>query len=285
MQAVLDKFDLPVLKAALRPERDDKFDLHGLQTLYDRYLLRSGEDLLELPQTFFMRVAMQLAVDEDNPTERAIEFYGVLSRHDFMCSTPTLFNAGTPRPQMSSCFLTTVDDSIEGIFKSIKDNALLSKFSGGLGNDWSRIRSLGSHIKGTNGISNGVVPFLKVQNSTTVAVNQGGRRKGAACAYLESLARGHTGIPGPAQEHRRRTAPHPRHEHLQLGAGPADGTGGHRGFLDAAVAGGRSRPARPDGLRLPGTLRALRTRGAGRAHGWHRHARRGPVAGDVERPL
>ena len=187
---LLDKelllFDLKKLSAALKPERDRQFQFLGLQTLYDRYFLHSDGTRFELPQAFFMRVAMGLALRELNREERAIEFYELLSSFDFMCSTPTLFNAGTQRPQLSSCFLTTVPDDLDGIFKSIKDNALLAKYSGGLGNDWTRVRGLGAHIKGTNGESQGVVPFLKVANDTAIAVNQGGKRKGAVCAYLET---------------------------------------------------------------------------------------------------
>ena len=186
LQACLADFDLPRLAAALVPERDSNFQFLGLQTLYDRYFLHSGGTRIELPQAFFMRVAMGLAQAEAKPNERAIEFYHLLSSFDFMCSTPTLFNAGTPNPQLSSCFLSTVPDDLDGIFKSIKDNALLSKFSGGLGNDWSQVRGLGAHIKGTNGASQGVIPFLKVANDTAVAVNQGGKRRGAVCAYLET---------------------------------------------------------------------------------------------------
>jgi ribonucleoside-diphosphate reductase alpha chain len=182
----LGSFDLPRISAALKPERDDFFQFLGLQTLYDRYFLHSDKVRFELPQAFFMRVAMGLAVREIDREARAIEFYELLSSMDFMCSTPTLFNAGTPRPQLASCFLTTVSDDLDGIFKSIKDNALLSKYAGGLGNDWSNVRGLGSRIKGTNGESQGVVPFLKVANDTAVAVNQGGKRKGAVCAYLET---------------------------------------------------------------------------------------------------
>jgi ribonucleoside-diphosphate reductase alpha chain len=141
---------------------------------------------IELPQSFFMRVAMGLSLNEIDREARAIEFYEVLSSFDFMSSTPTLFNAGSLRSQLSSCYLTTVPDDLDGIYESIKENALLSKFAGGLGNDWTRVRALGSHIKGTNGESQGVVPFLKVVNDTAVAVNQGGKRKGAVCAYLES---------------------------------------------------------------------------------------------------
>ena len=180
------QFDLARLGAALQPERDLRFDYLGLQTLYDRYFLHLGKRRIELPQAFFMRVAMGLALNEIDREARAIEFYEVLSSFDFMSSTPTLFNSGTRRPQLSSCYLTTVPDELDGIYESIKENALLSKFAGGLGNDWTRVRALGSHIKGTNGESQGVVPFLKVVNDTAVAVNQGGKRKGAVCAYLET---------------------------------------------------------------------------------------------------
>ena len=182
----LARFDLARLVAALKPERDLQFLFLGLQTLYDRYFLQTRGIRFELPQAFFMRVAMGLAIREIDREARAIEFYDLISSFDFMCSTPTLFNAGTSRPQLSSCFLTTVSDDLDGIFKSIKDNALLAKYSGGLGNDWSRVRGLGAHIKGTNGQSQGVVPFLKVANDTAIAVNQGGKRKGAVCAYLET---------------------------------------------------------------------------------------------------
>ena len=187
---ILDKelaaFDLPRLSAALHPERDANFQFLGLQTLYDRYFLHHGGIRFELPQAFFMRVAMGLAAREIDSDARAIEFYELLSSFDFMCSTPTLFNAGTLRPQLSSCFLTTISDDLDGIFKSIKDNALLSKYAGGLGNDWSGVRGLGAHINGTNGESQGLVPFLKVANDTAIAVNQGGKRKGAVCGYLET---------------------------------------------------------------------------------------------------
>ncbi len=180
------QFDLPRLAAALKPERDLSFDYLGLQTLYDRYFLHVEKTRIELPQAFFMRVAMGLSLNEIDREARAIEFYEVLSSFDFMSSTPTLFNSGTQRSQLSSCYLTTVPDHLDGIYESIKENALLSKFAGGLGNDWTRVRALGSHIKGTNGESQGVVPFLKVVNDTAVAVNQGGKRKGAVCTYLES---------------------------------------------------------------------------------------------------
>ena len=180
------QFDLPRLGAALKAERDLQFDYLGLQTLYDRYFLHVRKTRIELPQVFFMRVAMGLALGEIDREARAIEFYEVLSSFDFMSSTPTLFNSGTLRSQLSSCYLTTVPDQLDGIYESIKENALLSKYAGGLGNDWTRVRALGSHIKGTNGESQGVVPFLKVVNDTAVAVNQGGKRKGAVCAYLET---------------------------------------------------------------------------------------------------
>ena len=182
----LMQFDLKRLGAALKPERDLQFDYLGLQTLYDRYFLHVRKTRIEMPQAFFMRVAMGLALNEINREARAIEFYEVLSSFDFMSSTPTLFNSGTLRSQLSSCYLTTVPDDLDGIYESIKENALLSKFAGGLGNDWTRVRALGAHIKGTNGESQGVVPFLKVVNDTAVAVNQGGKRKGAVCTYLES---------------------------------------------------------------------------------------------------
>ena len=182
----LQQFDLKRLGAALKPERDLQFDYLGLQTLYDRYFLHVEKARIELPQAFFMRVAMGLSLNEIDREARAIEFYEVLSSFDFMSSTPTLFNSGTLRSQLSSCYLTTVPDDLEGIYESIKENALLSKFAGGLGNDWTRVRALGSHIKGTNGESQGVVPFLKVVNDTAVAVNQGGKRKGAVCTYLEA---------------------------------------------------------------------------------------------------
>jgi ribonucleoside-diphosphate reductase alpha chain len=180
------QYDLKRLGAALNAERDRQFDYLGLQTLYDRYFLHIRKTRIELPQAFFMRVAMGLALNEIDREARAIEFYEVLSRFDFMSSTPTLFNSGTLRSQLSSCYLTTVPDDLDGIYESIKENALLSKFAGGLGNDWTRVRALGSHIKGTNGESQGVVPFLKVVNDTAVAVNQGGKRKGAVCTYLET---------------------------------------------------------------------------------------------------
>jgi ribonucleoside-diphosphate reductase alpha chain len=180
------QFDLVKLAAALKPERDLQFNYLGLQTLYDRYFLHHKGRRFELPQVFFMRVAMGLALNEIKREERAIEFYEVLSSFDFMSSTPTLFNSGTQHSQLSSCYLSTVSDDLDGIYEAIKENALLAKYAGGLGNDWTPVRALGSHIKGTNGKSQGVVPFLKVVNDTAVAVNQGGKRKGAVCCYLET---------------------------------------------------------------------------------------------------
>ena len=180
------QYDLAKLGAALDAGRDLQFHYLGLQTLYDRYFLHHEGKRIELPQAFFMRVAMGLALNEIDREARAIEFYNVLSTFDFMSSTPTLFNSGSLRSQLSSCYLTTVDDDLDGIYEAIKENALLSKFAGGLGNDWTNVRALGSYIKGTNGKSQGVVPFLKVVNDTAVAVNQGGKRKGAVCAYLET---------------------------------------------------------------------------------------------------
>jgi ribonucleoside-diphosphate reductase alpha chain len=179
-------FDFAKLGAAMLPERDLQFTYLGLQTLYDRYFIHHDETRIELPQVFFMRVAMGLAIREADKNERAIEFYRLLSSFDYMCSTPTLFNSGTLRAQLSSCYLTTVPDDLHGIYGAMQDNAMLSKFAGGLGNDWTPVRALGSRIKGTNGKSQGVVPFLKVANDTAVAVNQGGKRKGAMCAYLET---------------------------------------------------------------------------------------------------
>ena len=182
----LGEFDLQKLADALHPERDFNFSYLGLQTLYDRYFIHKSDIRFELPQAFFMRVAMGLAINESEREGKAIEFYKLLSSFDFMSSTPTLFNAGTPRPQLSSCYLSTISDDLGDIYSSLKDNALLSKYAGGLGNDWTPVRGLGAEIKGTNGKSQGVIPFLKVANDTAVAVNQGGKRKGAVCAYLET---------------------------------------------------------------------------------------------------
>ena len=180
------KFDLDKLAEALELERDQQFAYMGIQTIYDRYLIHVNDKRIETPQYFFMRVSMGLAINEENREARAIEFYNTLSSFRFMSSTPTLFNAGTLHPQLSSCYLSTVDDDLESIFKLVADDARLSKWAGGLGNDWTNIRATGSHIHGTNGESQGVIPFLKVANDTAVAVNQGGKRKGAMCAYLET---------------------------------------------------------------------------------------------------
>ncbi len=182
----LGKMDLKKLGNNLKPERDLMFSYLGLQTLYDRYFIHKDEVRFELPQIFFMRVAMGLAIEEENREERAIEFYNLLSSFDYMSSTPTLFNSGTIHSQLSSCYLTTVPDDLKGIYDALGDNAMLSKWAGGLGNDWTPVRGMGAHIKGTNGKSQGVVPFLKVVNDTAVAVNQGGKRKGAVCSYLET---------------------------------------------------------------------------------------------------
>lgn len=180
------EFNLDALAAELKPERDNQFAYLGLQTLYDRYFLHVDDVRFELPQVFFMRVAMGLSINEAEREKRAIEFYHQLSEFNYMSSTPTLFNSGTLHSQMSSCYLTTVADDLSGIYKSIGDNAMLSKWAGGLGNDWTPVRAMGAHIKGTNGRSQGVVPFLKVANDTAIAVNQGGKRKGALCSYLET---------------------------------------------------------------------------------------------------
>lgn len=189
LDPALKKFDLKKMAKALNAKRDLQFTYLGLQTLYDRYFIHSNGVRFELPQVFFMRVAMGLAIEEKDKEARAIEFYELLSSFDYMSSTPTLFNSGTLRPQLSSCFLTTVPDDLEGIYNAIRDNALLSKFAGGLGNDWTPVRGIGAHIKGTNGKSLGVVPFMNVANATAVAVNQGGKRKGAVCGYLSTWHR------------------------------------------------------------------------------------------------
>ena len=182
----LNKFNLELLIDALKPERDQQFNYLGLQTLYDRYFLHDNDLRYELPQVFFMRIAMGLALNETYPELQAIEFYNVLSSFDFISSTPTLFNSGTVRSQLSSCYLSTIPDDLSEIYNAIRDNALLQKFAGGIGNDWTPVRAMNSWIKSTNGRSQGVIPFLKVANDTAVAVNQGGKRKGAVCAYLET---------------------------------------------------------------------------------------------------
>jgi len=185
LDPALAGFDLAKMAAALQPARDLRFAAMGLQTLYDRYLLHDRGRRFELPQLFWLRVAMGLSLGERDREARAIAFYDVMSQFLFTPATPTLFNAGTRHPQLSSCFLTTIPDDLGDIYKCLRDNALLSKWSGGLGNDWTNIRALGAHIRGTNGASQGVVPFLKVAGDSAVAVNQGGKRKGAVCAYLE----------------------------------------------------------------------------------------------------
>ncbi|MBF7684108.1 ribonucleoside-diphosphate reductase subunit alpha [Acinetobacter sp. B5B] len=186
LSPVLLEFDLKKLSDAIQPERSNQFTYLGLQTLFDRYFIHSKGIRFELPQLFFMRVSMGLCLNEEQREARAIEFYNLLSSFDYMASTPTLFNSGTLRPQLSSCYLTTIDDDLYDIYGAMRDNAMLSKWAGGLGNDWTPVRALNSYIKGTNGKSQGVVPFLKVANDTAVAVNQGGKRKGAVCAYLET---------------------------------------------------------------------------------------------------
>jgi len=182
----LRQYDLTKIALALRPERDHLFKYPGMQAVYDRYLLHIDGRRIEMPQYFWMRVAMGLAINEPNREERAIQFYNILSSMRFTSATPTLFNSATNHPQLSSCYLSTVSDDLEHIFKCVSDNAKLSKWAGGLGNDWTSIRATNAHIKGTNGRSQGVIPFLKVVNDTAVAVNQGGKRKGAVCSYLES---------------------------------------------------------------------------------------------------
>lgn len=186
LNPVLLEFDLDMLASALDLKRDDLFSYMGIQTLYDRYFIHNNERRLETPQIFWMRVAMGLALEEDDKNKRAIEFYNLLSQFNYTSATPTLFNSGTTHSQLSSCFLSTVMDDLGHIFKVISDDAQLSKWAGGIGNDWTNVRATGSVIKGTNGKSQGVIPFLKVANDTAVAVNQGGKRKGAMCAYLET---------------------------------------------------------------------------------------------------
>ncbi len=182
----LAEFDLSLMAASLKPQRDDNFGYLGVQTLYDRYFLRYEGECLELPQAFWMRVAMGLAVEEDDRNARALDFYDLMSGLNYVPSTPTLFHAGTMRPQLSSCYLTTIDDDLDHIFKSLGQNAQLSKWSGGLGNDWSNIRATGAQINSTKVESQGVVPFLKIANDVTMAINRSGKRRGATCAYLET---------------------------------------------------------------------------------------------------
>ena len=186
LDSKLQDFDLKQLGAALKPERDAQFTYLSMQTLYDRYFLHNEEKRFEMPQVFFMRIAMGLSLEEADKNARAIEFYNLLSSFDFMSSTPTLFNSGTTRSQLSSCYLTTIPDDLYGIYSAMRDNAMLSKWAGGLGNDWTPVRAMGARIKGTNGHSQGSIPFMKIANDTAVAVNQGGKRKGVACGYLET---------------------------------------------------------------------------------------------------
>lgn len=189
ISARLAELDLETLQKEIKPDRTYLFDYLGAHTLYDRYLLHKEGSRYEDIQHFWMRVAMGMSMaekDNKEASKRAAEFYNVISQMFYVPSTPTLFNAGTNRSQMSSCFLTTTQDDLVDIYRQYSDNALLSKFAGGLGNDWSSIRASGSWIKGTNGRSQGVIPFIKVQDSSTIAVNQGGKRKGAVCAYLET---------------------------------------------------------------------------------------------------
>jgi ribonucleoside-diphosphate reductase alpha chain len=180
------EFDLVKLSKQLKLERDELFEYMGLQTLYERYLAKAKQQRIELPQVFWMRVAMGLAVEEENKNEKALEFYEVLSTLRFVSSTPTLFHSGTSHPQLSSCYLTTVEDDLAHIFKCLGDNAQLSKWSGGLGNDWSNIRATGAWIGSTKVESQGVIPFLKIANDVTMAINRSGKRRGATCAYLET---------------------------------------------------------------------------------------------------
>ena len=180
------EFDLEKLSNSLSLEKDDLFQFIGIQTLYERYFLKDNERRFELPQAFWMRIAMGMAMNEKDKEARALEFYDTLSSMKFVSSTPTLFHSGTPHPQLSSCYLTTVSDDLSHIFKCVGDNAQLSKWSGGLGNDWTNIRATGSRINSTNVDSQGVIPFLKIANDVTVAINRSGKRRGATCAYLET---------------------------------------------------------------------------------------------------
>ena len=289
LNEALLQYDMKKLGAALKPERDLKFGYLGLQTLYDRYFLvdqyashANAGRRFELPQCFFMRVAMGLALNEVDREARAIEFYDVLSTFDFMSSTPTLFNSGTHRSQLSSCYLTTVADDLDGIYEAIKENALLSKFAGGLGNDWTNVRAMGSHIKGTNGKSQGVVPFLKVVNDTAVAVNQGGKRKGAVCTYLETW---HLDIE-EFLELRKNTGDDRRRTHDMNTANWIPDLFMKRVMegdrLDAVLAVRRPRPARQVGARVRGSLRAPRgARGARRAQAVQEDPRGPAVAPDA----
>ena len=189
-EGIMDKrlldFDLEKLSYALKLERDDLLEFISIQTLYERYFVKHKEKRLELSQGFWMRVAMGLSLDEADKNQKALEFYNIMSQLRYIPSTPTLFHAGLSHPQLSSCYLTTVMDDLNHIFKSLSDNAQLSKWSGGLGNDWTNIRATGAMIKATGVESQGVVPFLKIANDVTVAINRSGKRRGATCAYLET---------------------------------------------------------------------------------------------------
>ncbi len=261
----LAQYDLERLGEAIDAKRDLQFGYLGLQTLYDRYFLIDRADAyspegrrIELPQAFFMRVAMGLALNEIDRESRAIEFYELLSSFDFMSSTPTLFNAGTRHSQLSSCYLSTVDDDLNGIYEAIKENALLAKYAGGLGNDWTPVRALGSHIKGTNGESQGVVPFLKVVNDTARRGQPGRQAQGRGLHVPRDVAPRHRGVPRPAQEHRRRPAPHARHEHGELDSRPVHEARDGRPRLDAVLAVRRPRPARQGRPGVRGGVRPLR---------------------------
>ncbi len=179
------EFDLEALAAGLRLERDGLFEYMGLKTLHERYFNKIEQRLMELPQAFWMRVSMGVALNEAHKTEVALTFYNLISQMHYVPSTPTLFHAGLLRPQLSSCFLSTVEDDLKHIFKVYLDNALLSKYSGGVANDWSNLRATGAMIKTINTESLGVIPFLKIANDVTAAINRSGRRRGATCVYME----------------------------------------------------------------------------------------------------
>lgn len=180
-------FNLEELAQALEPSRDDLFRYIGIETLHDRYFVSiEGEGLIESPQIMWMRIAMGLALNEKALDRRAIEFYHVMSQMHFVPSTPTLFHAGTPHPQLSSCYLNIVEDDLKHIFKVYGDNAMLSKWAGGIGTCWSKLRGMGAQLKSSGITSQGVVPFLKIANDVTVAINRSGRRRGATCVYMEN---------------------------------------------------------------------------------------------------
>jgi hypothetical protein len=231
------------LGAALKPDRDLQFDYLGLQTLYDRYFLHIEDRRIEMPQAFFMRVAMGLALGEIDREARAIEFYEVLSSFDFMSSTPTLFNSGTRRSQLSSCYLTTVADDLDGIYEALKENALLSKYAGGLGNDWTNVRALGSYIKGTNGKSQGRGAFPESRQRHGGGRQPGWQAQGGGLRLSGNLAPRHRRVSGAAQEHGRRPPAHARHEHRQLDSRPLHEAGHGRRQLDLVLAQHLPRPA------------------------------------------